>query len=36
MYHMTVMLFSEILHVINNNMTTRVLTPAQLPIDYHN
>ena len=33
-YHMTIMLFSEIAHVINNVMTTRVLTPAQLPIGY--
>ena len=30
------MLFSEIAHVINNVMTTCVLTPAQLPIGYHN
>ena len=35
-YHMTIILFSEIAHVINNVMTTRALTPAQLPIGYHN
>ena len=35
-YHMTIMLFSEIAHVINNVMTTRELTPAQFPIGYHN
>ena len=33
---MTIMLFSEIAHVINNVMTTRVLTHAQLPTGYHN
>ena len=33
---MTVMLFSEIAHVINNVMTTHVLKHAQLPIGYHN
>ena len=32
---MTVMLFGEITRVINNDMNTRVLTPAQLPIGYH-
>ena len=31
-FHMTIMLFSEIAYVINNVMTTGVLTPAQLPI----
>ena len=35
-YHMTVMLISEITHVINNDLTTCVLTPAQLLIGYHN
>ena len=31
-YHMTIMLFSEIAHVINNVMTTRVLTPSHLSL----
>ena len=30
------MFFSENAHVINNVMTTCVLTPAQLPNGYHN
>ena len=35
-YHMTIILFSEIAHVINNVMTRCVLTPAQRPIGYCN
>ena len=35
-YHMTIMLFSETAHGINNVMTTFVFKTAQLSIGYQN
>ena len=36
LHHMAIMLFSEVAHVINHVMATRILTPDQLPLEYHN